>query len=114
MLEDDEFFVDLVFYNRLAKRFFIFELKTGKATHQDIGQLQMYVNYYDRYEKLPDENPTVGVLLCADKNDTVIKTTLPDDNETILAAKYQVYLPSVEQFREEVEKVRKELENKGL
>lgn len=113
LLEDDEFFVDLVFYNRLAKRFFIFELKTGKATHQDIGQLQMYVNYYDRYEKLPDENPTVGVLLCADKNDTVIKTTLPEDNETILAAKYQVYLPTVEQFREEVKKVRKEIENKG-
>ena len=113
LLEDDEFFTDLVFYNRLARRFFIFELKTGKATHQDIGQLQMYVNYYDRYEKLPDENPTVGVLLCADKNDTVIRTTLPEDNDTILAARYQIYLPTEEQFREEVEKVRKELENKA-
>lgn len=112
LLEDDEFFVDLVFYNRLARRFVIFELKTGKATHQDIGQLQMYVNYYDRYEKLPDENPTIGILLCAEKNDTVIKTTLPKDNKTILASKYQLYLPTEEQLIAEVEKVKAELNNR--
>ena len=64
ILEDDEFFIDLVFYNRLARRFVIFELKTGEVTHQDLGQLQMYVNYYDRTEKLPEENPTIGILLC--------------------------------------------------
>lgn len=109
LLEDDEFFVDLVFYNRLARRFVIFELKTGKANHQDIGQLQMYVNYYDRFEKIPDENPTIGILLCAEKNDTVIKTTLPEDNNTIVASKYQLYLPTEQQLIEEVEKVKAQL-----
>ena len=73
ILEDDEFFIDLVFYNRLARRFVIFELKTGEVTHQDLGQLQMYVNYYDRTEKLPEENPTIGILLCTAKNDTLVK-----------------------------------------
>ena len=63
----------------------IFELKTGEVTHQDLGQLQMYVNYYDRYEKLPDENATVGILLCTAKNDTLVKMTLPEDNNTIVA-----------------------------
>ena len=110
LLEDDEFFADLVFYNRLTKNFYVFELKTSKATHQDIGQLQMYVNYYDRYVKTDDENPTIGILLCTEKNDTVIKTTLPEDNKTILAAKYLMYLPTEEQLIEEVNKVRKELE----
>lgn len=87
LLEDDEFFIDLVFYNRIARRFVIFELKTGEVTHQDLGQLQMYVNYYDRYEKLPDENATVGILLCTAKNDTLVKMTLPEDNNTIVASK---------------------------
>ena len=69
LLEDDEFFADLVFYNRLLRCFVVVELKTGKLTHQDLGQLQMYVNYYDRCEKQEDENPTIGILLCSDKND---------------------------------------------
>lgn len=77
LLEDDEFFADLVFYNRLLRCFVVIELKTHKITHEDIGQLQMYVNYYDRNEKAPDENPTIGILLCADKNDTLVKYTLP-------------------------------------
>jgi predicted nuclease of restriction endonuclease-like (RecB) superfamily len=68
LLEDDEFFTDLVFYNRLLRCFVVIEIKTHKVTHEDLGQLQMYVNYFDRCEKLPDENPTVGILLCADKN----------------------------------------------
>ena len=67
MIEDDEFFIDLVFYNRLLRCFVLFELKTDKLTHQDLGQLQMYVNYYDRVEKLPEENPTIGILLCTSK-----------------------------------------------
>lgn len=91
LLEDDEFFIDLVFYNRVARRFVIFELKTGEVTHQDLGQLQMYVNYYDRIEKLPDENPTIGILLCTAKNDTLVKMTLPADNNTIAASKYPVF-----------------------
>ncbi len=76
-LEGDDFFIDLVFYNRLIQSFVIIEMKTTKLTHEDIGQLQMYVNYYDRYEKQEFENPTIGILLCADKNDAVVKITLP-------------------------------------
>ena len=110
ILEDDEFFIDLVFYNRLARRFVIFELKTGEVTHQDLGQLQMYVNYYDRTEKLPEENPTIGILLCTAKNDTLVKMTLPSDNNTIVASKYQLYLPTEQQLIAEVEKVKKEWE----
>ncbi len=94
LLEDDEFFADLVFYNRLLRCFVVIELKTHKITHADIGQLQMYVNYYDRNEKTEDENPTIGILLCADKNDAVVKYSLPENNNTILASKYQLYLPS--------------------
>lgn len=113
LLEDDEFFIDLVFYNRLARRFVIFELKTGEVTHQDLGQLQMYVNYYDRTEKLPEENPTIGILLCTAKNDTLVKMTLPADNNTIVASKYQLYLPTEQQLIAEVERVKKEWERIG-
>jgi predicted nuclease of restriction endonuclease-like (RecB) superfamily len=94
VLEDDEFFIDLVFYNRLLRCFVLIELKTKKMTHEDLGQLQMYVNYYDRVEKLPEENPTIGILLCANKNDAVVKFSLPENNSTILASQYQLYLPS--------------------
>jgi predicted nuclease of restriction endonuclease-like (RecB) superfamily len=94
LLEDDEFFIDLVFYNRLLRCFVLIEIKTKKITHEDLGQLQMYVNYYDRIEKLPEENPTIGILLCANKNDSVVKFSLPENNSTILAAQYQLYLPS--------------------
>lgn len=102
LLEDDEFFADLVFYNRLLRCFVVIELKTHKITHEDIGQLQMYVNYYDRNEKAPDENPTIGILLCADKNDTLVKYTLPENNNTIMASKYQLYLPTEKQLAEQL------------
>ena len=102
LLEDDAFFADLVFYNRLLRCFVIIELKTHKITHEDIGQLQMYVNYYDRNEKAPDENPTIGILLCADKNDLLVKYTLPENNNTILASKYQLYLPTEKQLAEQL------------
>ena len=102
LLEDDEFFADLVFYNRLLRCFVVIELKTHKITHEDIGQLQMYVNYYDRNEKAPDENPTIGILLCADKNDTLVKYTLPENNNTIMASKYQLYLPTEKQLTEQL------------
>ena len=103
LIEDDEFFADLVFYNRLLRCFVVIELKTDKLTHQDLGQLQMYVNYYDRMEKTPDENPTIGILLCTSKNDTVVKMTLPEDNSSILASQYQLYLPTQDQLKTEVE-----------
>lgn len=101
-IDGDEFFVDLVFYNRLLQSFVLFEIKTHKLTHQDLGQLQMYVNYYDRFEKQGFENPTVGVLLCADKNDAMVKITLPEDNRAIVASKYQLYLPSEQQLLDEL------------
>ena len=104
LLDSDEFFVDLVFYNRLLQCFVIMEIKTNKLTHQDLGQLQMYVNYYDRYEKGDFENPTIGVLHCADKNDAMVKITLPEDNKTILASKYQLYFPSEEYLLKELKK----------
>ncbi len=106
LLEDDEFFADLVFYNRLLRCFVVFELKTGKLTHQDLGQLQMYVNYFDRCEKLPDENPTIGILLCSEKNDTVVRMSLPEANKTILASEYQLYLPTTEQLAQEINQVK--------
>ena len=109
-LDGDEFFVDLVCYNRLLQSFVLFEIKTHKLTHQDLGQLQMYVNYFDRVEKQDFENPTVGVLLCADKNDAVVKISLPEDNKSILASKYQLYLPTEKQLLEEFKTVIQELD----
>ena len=109
-LEGDEFFVDLVFYNRLLQCFVIIEIKTHKLTHQDLGQLQMYVNYFDREERLPHENKTIGILLCADKNNALVKYSLPENNQQIFASKYELYLPTEQQLiaaiKEEMEKLR--------
>ncbi|MFQ1021977.1 YhcG family protein [Avibacterium paragallinarum] len=107
-LDGDDFFVDLVLYNRLLQCFVIIEIKTHELTHQDLGQLQMYVNYFDRIEKLPRENPTIGILLCADKNDSVVKFSLPENQQQIFASQYQLYLPSEELLRQEIQK---EIEN---
>ncbi|MCC5924231.1 MAG: DUF1016 family protein [Crocinitomicaceae bacterium] len=104
-IEDDDFFVDLVFYNRLLRCFVIIEIKTHKLTHQDLGQLQMYVNYYDRTEKQEDENPTIGILLCTDKNNTMVEYALPENNTQILASKYQLYLPKKEDLTKELKKL---------
>lgn len=112
LLEDDEFFADLVFYNRLLKCFVVVELKNGKLTHQDLGQLQMYVNYYDRVEKTAEENPTIGILLCTDKNDTAVRMALPEDNKTILASEYKLYLPTQTQLIDEVNSVRRMVEER--
>ncbi|MDR2836416.1 MAG: PDDEXK nuclease domain-containing protein [Bacteroidales bacterium] len=114
LLEDDEFFADLVFYNRLLRCFVVIEIKTHKITHEDIGQLQMYVNYYDRKEKLPDENPTIGILLCANKNDAMVKYSLPEENKTILASQYQLYLPSEKQLLTELKKELENIEKKNI
>ncbi|MGJ1262637.1 PDDEXK nuclease domain-containing protein [Sphingobacterium spiritivorum] len=103
-LDGDDFFVDLVLYNRLLQCFVIIEIKTTKLTHQDIGQLQMYVNYFDRIEKLSHENATIGILLCTDKNDTVVKFTLPEEQKQIIASQYSLYLPTEKQLLEVVKK----------
>ncbi len=110
LVEDDEFFADIVFYNRLLRCFVVIELKTDKLTHQDLGQLQMYVNYFDRVEKTPDENPTIGILLCTAKNDTVVKMTLPEGNSSILASQYQLYLPTQDQLKIEIESLLQRVE----
>jgi predicted nuclease of restriction endonuclease-like (RecB) superfamily len=104
-LEGDEFFIDLVFYNRLLQCFVLIETKTSKLTHQDIGQMQMYVNYYDRCEKQSFENPTIGILLCAAKNDAMVKISLPLNNTNIIASKYQLYLPSEQQLIDELRQI---------
>jgi len=104
LVEDDEFFIDLVFYNRLLRCFVIMDIKTHKVTHEDLGRLQMYVNYIDRNDKLPDENPTIGILLCTSKNNEMVRLSLPLDNRTIMASQYQLYLPTESQLLEEIKK----------
>ncbi len=90
--DENSYIVDLVLYNRLVRCFVLLDLKIGKLKHQDFGQMQMYVNYYDRYEKTDEENPTIGILLCSDKNDSMVELTLPKD-ANIYASKYELYLP---------------------
>ena len=103
--DEQHFFVDLVFYNRLLKCFVLIDLKIGGLKHQDLGQIQMYVNYYDRFVKTEDENPTIGIVLCRDKNDSLVEITLPKDNKQIFASKYQLYLPTKEELQEQVDDV---------
>ncbi len=112
-LEEDHFYPDLVFYNRLLKCFVIIDLKLGKVTHQDIGQMQMYVNYYDREIKSNDENPTVGILLSTEKNKTVVKYTLPEDNKNIFSSSYKLHLPTEKELIDAVEEEKKNLELNG-
>lgn len=102
-LEEEHFYPDLVFYNRLLKCFVIIDLKIGKVTHQDIGQVQMYVNYYDREIKQKDENPTVGILLSTNKNETIVKYTLPEDNKTIFSSEYKLHLPTEKELIDAIE-----------
>ena len=96
--DEQHFYIDLVFYNRLLKCFVLIDLKIGKLKHQDIGQMQMYVNYYDREMKLDDENKTIGIVLCQEKNQSLVEYTLPEDNEQIFASTYKTVLPSKEEF----------------
>ena len=101
--DEKHFRIDLVFYNRLLKCFVLIDLKIGEVTHQDLGQMQMYVNYYDRCIKLPDENDTIGIIICKDKNDTLVKLTLPKDNNQIFASRYTTILPSLDEFKKIIE-----------
>ena len=101
--DERHFRVDLVFYNRLLKCFVLIDLKIGEVIHQDLGQMQMYVNYYDRYVKFPDENDTIGIIICKDKNDTLVKLTLPKDNDQIFASRYTTILPSLDEFKKIIE-----------
>ncbi len=98
--DEQNFFVDLVFYNRILKCFVLIDLKIGRLKHQDIGQMQMYVNYYDRFIKDESETPTVGIIICKDKSDTIVEITLPKDNTQIFASQYQLCLPSKEELKQ--------------
>lgn len=101
--EEEHFRVDLVFFNRILRCFVLFDLKIGELKHQDIGQMQMYVNYYDRKIKLPEENATIGIILCKDKKQSIVEMTLPEDNNQIFASKYQTVLPSKEELKKLLE-----------
>lgn len=101
--DEEHFRIDLVFYNRLLKCFVLIDLKIGKLKHQDLGQMQMYVNYYDRFVKLEEENKTVGIVLCKDKKDTMVEITLPENNEQIFASKYELILPSKSELKHLIE-----------
>ena len=113
-LDGDHFYVDLVFYNRLLRCFVLVDLKLGKLTHQDLGQMMMYVIWFDRSQRAEHEQPTVGIILCSEKNDAAVKITLPEDNKQILTARYQHYLPTEEELRAEVNRSREEVEHRLL
>ncbi|MBU0994795.1 MAG: DUF1016 family protein [Proteobacteria bacterium] len=107
--DEDHFFVDLVFYNRLLRCYVIIDLKIGELKHQDLGQMQMYVNYFDRHVKLPDEQPTIGIVLCKKKKDSLVEITLPE-GANIHATKYQTYLPDKEALKKQLEEAQAEWE----
>ena len=109
-LETDHFYPDLIFYNRLLKCFVIIDLKIHKLTHQDIGQMQMYVNYYDRVIKKEDENATIGILLGTSKNETVVEYTLPENNKSVYASIYKLGFPSKEELISVIEKEKELIE----
>lgn len=102
-IEDEHFYVDLVFYNRLLQCFVLIDLKIGKLKHQDLGQMQMYVNYFDEFKKTKEENLTIGIVLCKQKNETLVRITLPKENQQIFASKYQTVLPSKEELKQLIE-----------
>jgi len=109
--DNRHFYVDLVFYNRLLRSYVIIDLKIGDLKHQDLGQMQMYVNYFDRYVKTDDEKPTIGILLCHTKSDDLVELTLPEDSN-IYASEYQLYLPSKEELRKQLEEAEAEFEGR--
>ena len=101
--KEKHFRVDLVFYNRILQCFVLIDLKIGEISHKDLGQMQMYVNYYDRKVKLENENPTIGIILCRTKDDALVEMTLPENNERIFASKYLTVLPSKEELKKLIE-----------
>jgi len=102
--ETSDFYIDLVFYNYILKCFVIIDLKSGKLTHQDIGQMDMYVRMYNDLEKAQNDNPTIGIILCTDKDNTVVKYSVLNENENLFVSKYQLYLPTEEELKAEIER----------
>lgn len=112
-LDGDHFYIDLVFYNYILKCFVLIDLKIGKLAHQDLGQMQMYVNYYTREMMNEGDNPPIGILLCDSKSEAVVRYTLPEGNNQIFASRYKLYLPTEDELRNELMKDRKLIENNG-
>jgi hypothetical protein len=102
--DSKDFYVDLIFYNYLLKCFVLFDLKTGELTHQDIGQMDMYVRIYDDQRRSPEDNPTVGIILCAQKDASVVRYSVLQGNEQLFASKYRLVLPSEEELRAELDR----------
>ena len=109
-LDGRHFFIDLVFYNRLTRSFILIDLKVGEIVHQDLGQMQMYVNYYQREMMSEGENPPIGIILCADKSEAVVRYTLPEGNKRIFASRYKLYLPSEDELKKELLREKQEIE----
>jgi hypothetical protein len=108
--ESKDFYVDLVFYNYLLKCFVLFDLKSGELTHQDIGQMDMYVRMMDELKRGPDDNPTVGIILCAQKDSSVVRYSVLHENEQLFASRYKLVLPSEDELRAELDRERAKLE----
>ena len=111
-VDGDNFYIDLVFYNFVLICFVLIDLKLDKLTHQDIGQMDFYVRYYDNEIKAEDDNPTIGIILCSDKKDTIVKYSVLNDNKNLFASKYQLYLPTEEELAREIQKQKEEFEDK--
>lgn len=109
----EHYYLDLVFYNYILKCFVIIDLKVGKLTHQDIGQMQMYVNYFTREMMNEGDNVPIGIILCADKSESVVKYTLPENNSQIFTSKYKLYMPTEDELKQELEKEQEFLETEG-
>ncbi len=117
--ETSEFYIDLVFYNYILKCFVLIDLKTGKLTHQDIGQMDMYVRLYEDKMKLDDDNPTIGIILCTEKEETVVRYSVLNDCKHLFASKYKLYLPTEQELIDEIERekeviIRTKYEQKGV
>ena len=110
-IDGDHYYIDLCFYNYILKCFVLIDLKTEKLSYQDIGQIDFYVRYFEDKVKAPDDNPTIGIVLCSDKNDTMVKYSVLSDNEHLFASKYMLYLPSEEELKRELERERRLIES---
>ena len=110
--ETSHYYIDLVFYNYILKCFFLVDLKADKLTHQDVGQMDMYVRMFDDLKRGEDDNPTIGLLLCAERDETVVKYSILNDSQQIFASKYLPYLPTEDELKREIENAGRMLQNK--
>ena len=108
--DNDHFFIDLVFYNYILKCFLLIDIKSGGLNHQDIGQMDFYVRFFEDQLKQPGDNPTIGLILCTEKNRTIVKYSLLNDSKQIFASKYQMYLPTAKQLKQEIQREREQIE----